>query len=109
MIPWIIWLYNKDEDQFLDQHGKNVLNFQLTYLMAMFVILVAGLGMAFAMGINLFSETDHVSFLGLSAIALLIIALVIFVVFYFVIFTIAAIKAYKKKYFNLPLKFKFIK
>ena len=35
--PLIIWLIKKDEDPFVDEHGKEALNFQITVFIAMFV------------------------------------------------------------------------
>ncbi|MHC4395851.1 MAG: DUF4870 domain-containing protein [Planctomycetota bacterium] len=35
--PLIIWLIKKDEEPFVDQHGKEALNFQITVILAMFV------------------------------------------------------------------------
>ena len=35
--PLIIWLIKKDEDAFVDNQGKEALNFQITVLIAMFV------------------------------------------------------------------------
>ncbi len=34
--PLIIWLIKKDEAPFVDRHGKEALNFQITVLIAMF-------------------------------------------------------------------------
>ena len=35
--PLIIWLLKKDEDPFIDEHGKESVNFQITVLIAMAV------------------------------------------------------------------------
>jgi uncharacterized Tic20 family protein len=32
VIPLVIWLINKDKSKFVDRHGKEVINFQLTLL-----------------------------------------------------------------------------
>jgi len=37
LAPLIIWLIKKDEDPFIDEHGKEALNFQITVCIAMFV------------------------------------------------------------------------
>ncbi len=34
--PLVIWLIKKDEDPFVDSHGKEALNFQITVVIAMF-------------------------------------------------------------------------
>jgi uncharacterized Tic20 family protein len=35
--PLVIWLIKKDESAYVDYHGKEALNFQLTMTLAMFV------------------------------------------------------------------------
>jgi uncharacterized Tic20 family protein len=37
VVPLIIWLIKKDQSKFLDDQGKEALNFQLTMLIAMVV------------------------------------------------------------------------
>lgn len=37
--PLILWLVKKDDSSYLDHHGKEALNFQLTYLLASFVLM----------------------------------------------------------------------
>ncbi|ANW94992.1 hypothetical protein AXE80_01210 [Wenyingzhuangia fucanilytica] len=49
VIPLIIWLLKKDESQFINEHGKSALNFQLTMLIIgagaiVFTLFTFGLG-----------------------------------------------------------------
>jgi uncharacterized Tic20 family protein len=37
IVPLIIWVIKKDQSKFVDDHGKEALNFQLTLLIAYFV------------------------------------------------------------------------
>jgi len=51
--PLIIWLIKKDEEPFVNQQGKEALNFQITVILAMFVaslltILCIGVPLLFA-------------------------------------------------------------
>ncbi len=46
--PLILWLVKKDEDAFVDEQGKEALNFQITMMIAG---VVAGLTAAFCVGI----------------------------------------------------------
>ena len=48
--PLIIWLIKKDEEPFVDQQGKEALNFQITVILAMFV---AGLLTVLCIGVPL--------------------------------------------------------
>jgi len=45
--PLIIWLIKKDEDPFLDEQGKESLNFQLTMLIA---LIISGLSTLICIG-----------------------------------------------------------
>src|SRR3546814_19588256 len=45
LIPLIIWLVKKDDSKFIDHHGKEALNFQIT----MFIGYVAGLILTFVL------------------------------------------------------------
>ena len=48
--PLILWLVKKDESAFIDDQGKEALNFQLTVLIGM---LIAGVTMCFYIGMIL--------------------------------------------------------
>lgn len=52
VIPLIIWLLKKDESEFINEHGKSALNFQLTMLIIgagafIFTLFTFGLGAFF--------------------------------------------------------------
>lgn len=51
IVPLIIWLLKKDEDSFIDQQGKEALNFQIAVIIASFV---AGLLSFLCIGLLLF-------------------------------------------------------
>lgn len=49
VVPLVIWLLKKDESQFINEHGKSALNFQLTMLIigagaVVFSLFTFGLG-----------------------------------------------------------------
>lgn len=54
--PLVIWLIKRDESEYVNYHGKEVLNFQITIAIAMFVsiilmVVVIGFVTAFIVGI----------------------------------------------------------
>ena len=84
-LPIIMWATNKDKSSIIDQHGKNILNWMISFyiyvsISAILILLVVGI---FAL------------------IALCLVA-VIFAI-------IGAIKANNKEIFNYPLSIPFIK
>ncbi|NLT15568.1 MAG: DUF4870 domain-containing protein [Clostridiales bacterium] len=83
--PLIVWLIKKDEDPFVDDQGKESLNFQISMTL---YILIAALFIVVLIGI------------------LLVIALVIL---HIVLVVIASIRAYKGELYRYPLTIRFIK
>lgn len=85
LAPLIIWLMKKDESKFIDYHGKEALNFQISIFI---YSTVAALSMLVLIG-----------FLLLPAI----------IIAYYVLLIIAAIKANEGEYYKYPLIIRFIK
>ncbi|MDF7801875.1 DUF4870 domain-containing protein [Pontiellaceae bacterium B1224] len=83
--PLIIWLLKKGEDSYIENHAKEALNFQITFMIAVFV---AWLSFFVIIGALLFPAV---------------------IITYFVISIIASIKAYKGEEYNVPLCIRFIK
>ncbi len=87
--PLIIWLIKREDSHYLDQHGKEAINFQISFTIYMFVALimmftqilfVVGLPVAIGLGI-----------------------------FWLVAMIIAAIKANDGKHTRYPLTIRFLK
>ena len=85
IVPLVIWLVKKDESGFVDYHGKESLNFQIS--MTIYYI-VAGLLTLILIG--------FVLLLGL-------------LIFNIVVVIMAAIKAYDGEYYTYPLCIRLIK
>jgi len=83
--PLILWLFKRADSPYLDAHGKEVLNFQITVTIA---AVISGLLVAVCIGIPM-----------LIAVA---ISLVIFAI-------LGAVKASEKKIYRYPLSIKLIK
>jgi uncharacterized protein len=83
--PLVVWLVKKDEYAFVDDQGKEALNFQIS--------------------ITIYSLVSGILILALIGIPLLI-AVIIFSV---VMTVIAAIKANEGEYYRYPLTIRFVK
>lgn len=84
-LPIIMWATNKDKSSLIDQHGKNILNWMISFyiyvsISAILILLVVGIFALIALGV----------------------IAVIFAI-------IGAIKANNKEIFNYPLTITFIK
>lgn len=105
LVPVILWALNRDKSQFVDQHGKSVLNWLFSfvlYLMLSFLFMML-LGRTMHMSMNFsFNILSPVSmFSRFSLIPILMVLNIIFVV-------IGAIKASSGKLWRYPLSIRFI-
>lgn len=83
--PLIIWLIKKDESSFVDEQGKEALNFQITVVIASFI-----------------AGATVVIFIGCILAPAVVIADIVFCV-------IAALAANKGEHYRYPLTIRFIK
>jgi uncharacterized Tic20 family protein len=83
--PLIVWQIQKDKSAFVDYHGKESVNFQITMVIAGFI--------------------SFLLFLLLVGLVLIWIVGAVWLVFTI----IASIKAYNGEYYRYPLTFRFIK
>lgn len=94
VLPMAVWLLKKNESERIAVHGRDVLNFQITMSIVVFVLLLSSILLMF------------VPFLG---------PLVIFIVsalvslFFFGCLIYCGIKAYQGEFFKLPCTINFIK
>ncbi len=107
--PLIFWQVKKDENEYIDEQGKEAVNFNLSYLLYSFI-----LGLSFIPSIiSLLSKVNHfnsdfifdiplVGFIGgISFIGLL-------GIIRFVLIILAAIKAKEGEFFKYPFTIKFV-
>ncbi|GGF81593.1 DUF4870 domain-containing protein [Wenyingzhuangia marina] len=71
VIPLVIWLLKKDESQFINEHGKSALNFQLTMLIVGAAALLFSL---FTFGLGAFLMVPLAIILGVLSIIFVVIA-----------------------------------
>ena len=83
--PLVIWIIKRDEMPFVDDQGKESLNFQITIMLAM---IASGLLMFVLVGFVLIA---------------------VVVIFQFIVVIIASIKANEGVYYRYPLSIRFIK
>ena len=83
--PLIVWLLKREEDPFIDEQGKEALNFQIT----MFVALVISLILAFVL-------------IGFVLFFIVMVAMVVFPI-------IGALKANEGVHYRYPITIRFIK
>jgi uncharacterized Tic20 family protein len=123
IFPIIFWTSNKDKSEFVDYHGKQVLNFQLSMLLYSLVLALIAIPIfivAFLSNVNFPDEMHHHNFnfenfdisnnIGLITIGLTAVFLffVIKVAEFFLIIN-ASIKASNGERYRYPLTISFLK
>jgi uncharacterized Tic20 family protein len=82
IVPIIMWIANKDINVNVDLHGKNILNFMISYVIYAAVAAITIIGIPIAIIIGLL---------------------------YVILVIIATVKAYNGEYWKYPLTIQFIK
>ncbi|MCF6297310.1 MAG: DUF4870 domain-containing protein [Flavobacteriaceae bacterium] len=101
--PMVIWELKKDESDFINQTGKEVINFNLSFLLYTFVLGISIFPFAFR---SFFSELYHFDLFGIISMVSLIGVLG---VIRFVLIITAATKINQGEIYTYPLTIKFIK
>ena len=99
IIPLTLWLFVKDKSAAIDEHGKNILNFQISWFLIGVII--------WGVFCFLFCDTRFYCALGNIPMHTAVLGLIGFVVGLFMI--AAAISAYKGELLELPLSYRFFK
>ncbi len=101
--PLIIWEMKKRESDFLDQNGKEAVNFNLSFLLYSFILGISIFPFAFR---SIFSELHHFDLFGIVSMASFI---GILAIVRFILIIVAATKANQGEVYKYPLTIKFIK
>jgi len=124
IMPLVLWTLNKDKSEFIDKHGKQAINFQLSILL--YSIIIA----SFTIPLFIFGVLDHFSFpevwrgmhhninldidsadgiqIVVFAIVLVFLALIA-TVFEIIFIIIATSKANSGELYNYPITINFLK
>jgi len=87
--PLLVWLFKKDDHPFINENGKEVVNFQITMLIAVLISI-------------------PLVFVFVGFFLIMIISMIIFIMM--IVFPIiAGIKAGNEEHYRYPLTFRFIK
>lgn len=118
--PIILWVTNKDKSEFIDNHGKQAINFQISILL--YAVILGTLSVPFFI-FKLFNGFDFIDFNGFSNFhinigkpsALLYIggllgafAIICFII-ELVLIVVASLKARDGQVYNYPLTIQFLK
>ncbi|TXE09959.1 DUF4870 domain-containing protein [Seonamhaeicola algicola] len=118
--PIILWITNKDKSEFIDMHGKQAINFQISILL--YAIIIGTLTIPFFV-FKIFSGIDFIDFNGFSNFhvnvgkpspllyiggALGFLAVIGFII-ELVLIVIASLKARDGEYYQYPFTINFLK
>ncbi|HEX5743818.1 MAG TPA: DUF4870 domain-containing protein [Flavobacteriaceae bacterium] len=119
LVPLIIWNLKKEESEFIDQHGKEAVNFNLSFLLYYLVLFMALFPIFFKTIFNMVTHMEHMDhfesmnhmleFGGWFSIFGIILLFGTMSIFKFIVIILAAVKAQQGAIYNYPLRIKFIK
>ena len=101
--PLVIWEINKEKSEFVNENGKEAINFNLSYLLYTFLL---GLSVVPFIIRTVMSEFHHLDLFGIITAGSLIGVLAIVK---FVLIILAAVSANQGEVYHYPLTIKFIK
>jgi len=113
IVPLIIWQSKKEESEFLDLHGKRVINFHLsTMLYGIIFLTIMGIAF-FGSIIELIQlENSNIDFIPVKLITVLIIGFTLiglYSIFEFILIILGSVRANEGKEYKYPLTINFIK
>jgi uncharacterized Tic20 family protein len=113
VLPLVVWAARRRESNFIDYHGRESLNFQLSMLIYGFVLVLIGVGIAlFAIlvfGFEQFDPNDPTAIVGAMAGAFAYIAfLIVWAVIQTILVVIAGVQAVQGNKSRYPLTIRFI-
>jgi len=116
LLPLILWNVKKDRSEMLDQHGKEAVNFNLSYYLYTFILgltLIPFTFGTFFRHFRHFDNFDHFNFdfnftnlFGFVGFGSLLSVLVLAK---FILIIVAAVKASRGEFYHYPLTINFIK
>lgn len=114
VIPLLVWSIQREKSQFVDHHGRESLNFQISLLIYGFVLIVLSLiGLLLFVLVlgaeDLLAGRPTTLFIFTTAVSLYGLLLVIWGVFQIALVVWAAIAAYQGKKFYYPLTIRFFR
>ncbi|MBS3992750.1 MAG: DUF4870 domain-containing protein [Bacteroidetes bacterium] len=122
LFPLIVWNLKKDESEYVNHHGKEAVNFNLSFLLYYTVLLITLFPILFKTIFQLVSHVEHLehlnhfdqvqqlfSFGGWFSLFGIVVLIGSLSIFKFIIIIIAAVKAQQGEYFKYPLRINFIK
>ena len=119
IIPLLIWLNNKEKSEFIDENGKQALNFQIS--VTLYFIAIALISIPFVVNfVFSMEQLEHlhreVTFHDVTSFPVTIIVFTILGLCCLILFVLeiyatiyAAIKAHEGTVYNYPLSIKFLK
>lgn len=122
LIPLIVWNIKKDESKFVDYHGKESVNFNLSFLLYYTILFILLFPLFFKNILNLAFHAEDLEHLenfeqmnqlfslgGWFSIFGIILLFGAMAIFKFIVIIIAAIKAQQGELYKYPLRIRFIK
>jgi len=114
--PVIMWMVQKDKSEYLDENGREAINFNLSYTLYAIILSIAIFPFAIGSIFNIFKHVDnfnqfdfHYNFGSLFGFLSVGSFIAILIIVRFLLTIVAAINASRGDVYHYPLSIKFIK
>ena len=112
--PLLFWLIWRDRSKFVDFHGKEALNFNISILIYKLVIVIVGLILFFSPFVAAMSQMEEggnpiTLFFSIPGLILFVGGLALLELLWLILIIVAAVKAGNGEYYRYPLSLRLIK
>lgn len=114
--PLIVWLYKRKDHEFIDEQGKESLNFQLSFTLYNFILALILIVVGVIIGLTLITAPDQPNntqsgniLFGLGLVGFSFLLTVILAIAQLILVIIASRKAKKGEFYVYPLTIRFLR
>ncbi|MFB2835975.1 DUF4870 domain-containing protein [Floridanema evergladense] len=114
--PLLVWLYKRKDHEFIDEQGKESLNFQLSFTLYNFILALILIVVGVIIGLTLITAPDQPTdaqaggtLFGLGLVGLSFLLAIILAIAQLILVINAALKAKKGEFYRYPLTIRFLR
>ncbi|MBE9228973.1 DUF4870 domain-containing protein [Phormidium sp. LEGE 05292] len=114
--PLIVWLYKRKDHEFIDEQGKESLNFQLSFTLYNFILSLILIVIGVIIGLTLITAPDQPNnnqtggtLFGLGLVGFSFLLVLILAIAQLILVIMASLKAKKGDFYRYPLTIRFLR
>ncbi|OKH31886.1 hypothetical protein NIES2119_27680 [[Phormidium ambiguum] IAM M-71] len=114
--PLIVWLYKRKDHEFIDEQGKESLNFQLSFTLYNFILALILIVVGVIIGLTLITAPDQPTdtqtggtLFGLGLVGLSFLLAILLAIAQLILVIMASLKAKEGDFYRYPLTIRFLR